>query len=276
VKRVLGFLGTFLYFLVWFGPLNVWGFFYCRLYMWPKSRIFQRHKQGYIWSHGLFLWASLLYHCARILTGFTLRREGAPPPEGPYLLLCNHQGLIDIPLLFSQFPNHGLRFVVKKQLKWGIPNISPVIRGGQFAFIDRENPGRKNLLEIKGLAERSKVWKTTVVIFPEGTRSRDGEVLPYRPGAIKTYLRYHKVPILPVALDGPRIAPKIHDLPLHFPMMNIRLRIGEPIPVEVWDGRLMEVVEEVRTWTCKTIADWRAQPAEQWEDSKTPEVSLHL
>ena len=132
--------------------------------------------------------------------GCKIRVEGIQNlPAGGAILAANHQSLVDIPLFLAALPRE-VRFLAKRELG-RIPLFGYAMRSAGNLFIDREDPrDAVNLVrEATDRIERGQM----VVIFPEGTRSRDGSIGDFKPGAF--YLARKKgVPLLPVLLEGTR------------------------------------------------------------------------
>jgi 1-acyl-sn-glycerol-3-phosphate acyltransferase len=127
-------------------------------------------------------------------------RENLRPGE-TYLVMSNHQSLYDIPVIFVAVgPN--IRMITKKEL-FRVPIFGNALAIGGFISIDRSNrhAAIRSLEEARALlASGTHVW-----IAPEGTRSRTGELLPFKKGAF--YLAMEAdLPILPVTLRGTRDA----------------------------------------------------------------------
>ena len=118
-------------------------------------------------------------------------------PDGPALYVMNHQGLFDILTALSQL--NGFKPLLAKKDVEKIPLISSWMKIGKCVFIDRGNP-KESLRAIKKCEELLESGYS-VVIFPEGTRSRRHEMGEFKPGALRCALKA-EVPIVPVAVDG--------------------------------------------------------------------------
>lgn len=141
-----------------------------------------------IWSPGL-LWANGL----RVIATGQERID----PRGTYIFMSNHQSLADVPVIFSALP-HNLRFVAKKELLY-VPFFGLYLYLAGYPLIDRRNRQEA----IRSLAKAGELIRSgiPVVSFPEGTRTRDGEVGSFKKGAFMLALEA-RVPVVPVAISG--------------------------------------------------------------------------
>lgn len=119
-------------------------------------------------------------------------------PSKSYVVMSNHQSLYDIPVVFQalQVP---VRMIAKKEL-FRIPVMGRAMRDSGFVEIDRENR-RRAVQSLKLAKQRMVSDGLSIWIAPEGTRSSDGVLGPFKTGGF--YLAIDAgVPILPLTLDG--------------------------------------------------------------------------
>ena len=126
-----------------------------------------------------------------------LRLEGRwPASGGPFVVVANHQSILDI-LLLSRMPRE-MKWVAKEEL-FGVPWVGVMLR------MSGDIPIRRGDVESGGEAlARAKVYLSrgmSVMLFPEGTRSRTGQLLPFKSGAFRLAVE-SGVPVLPVAVHG--------------------------------------------------------------------------
>ncbi len=119
--------------------------------------------------------------------------------EKTYVVVANHQSMVDIPVVHGWL---GLRikWVMKKELK-KVPVFGPACQSLGCIYVDRSD----SQAAIKSMAEaRSKLTrKSAVLFFPEGTRSRDGRLLPFKKGAFR-FAMDAGLPILPITIRNSR------------------------------------------------------------------------
>lgn len=140
------------------------------------------------------LWARIHLKVCRI--GVSLRGcENLPNP--PYIIMCNHQGVLDIFALQASL-RASFKWIAKKEL-FSVPVLGWILRMGKNIPLDRENP--RNALKAIHEAARKIENGMSVVIFPEGTWSPDGDLLPFKKGGFTLAARAG-VPIIPVGITG--------------------------------------------------------------------------
>jgi 1-acyl-sn-glycerol-3-phosphate acyltransferase len=118
-------------------------------------------------------------------------------PDGPFILMSNHQSNFDILSLIATIPRR-VYWIAKKEL-FDIPLFGPSMRRGGYIPLDRSD-GRKALKSMDNAAAIIRRG-SSVVMFPEGTRSRDGHLLPFKRGGFMLAIRAG-VPVIPVTING--------------------------------------------------------------------------
>ncbi|TNJ36331.1 lysophospholipid acyltransferase family protein [Prosthecochloris vibrioformis] len=172
--------------------------------------------------------------CARVL-GIRIDVVGQEnyDPAHNYLVLSNHAGMADIPLLLGAL-QLNLRFVAKEELG-KIPLFGWALKTGGYVLIKRG----QNKEALKSLFKAAEVLKNgrSVHIFPEGTRSETGSLLPFKRGAFMVAQKCDR-PILPVTIIGSSfITPKKS---LRIQKGTVKLIIGTPIDTRGKDARALQ------------------------------------
>ncbi len=144
-------------------------------------------------------------------------------PNVTYVVMSNHQSLYDIPTIFVSLPL-SIRMVAKAEL-FKIPLWSQAMRSAGFVPVHRGQ--RERALQDLRLAQSAIGNGVNIWIAPEGTRSPDGKLLPFKSGGF-LLASTAKVPILPVTIDGTR-----RILParaLNFVRgVEVSVKVGKPI-----------------------------------------------
>ncbi|SHE81239.1 1-acyl-sn-glycerol-3-phosphate acyltransferase [Marinitoga hydrogenitolerans DSM 16785] len=158
-----------------------------------------------------------------------------------YIIVANHQSLLDIPLIIGYV--HPVGFIAKKELEKA-PIISSYIKALGSVFIDRKNSSQaaRALRELKKkLAEGKKL-----ALFPEGTRTLDGKVKPFKRGSLMIPYRYG-IKIVPVSINGTYQIIKKNDY--YLTPHNVKVKIFTPV-----DPKKFENEEELRTYIYNLLA----------------------
>lgn len=155
-------------------------------YIDPSGRMFHAHCR---------LWSLIGLLAARVHLE-VYGRENVPA-EGPVVFMSNHQGNFDIMSLYQAIPRH-FAWMAKKEL-FTIPLFGRVMTRAGYIPVDRSD-ARKALRSLSAAAEKIQQGRS-VVIFPEGTRSNDGKLLPFKRGGFILAVNAG-VPVVPVAIHG--------------------------------------------------------------------------
>lgn len=200
---------------------------------------YQAHKK----SVDIFNWC--LLRCLNIL-GTRIHFENPFPLKKnvPHIIVANHQSLYDISPIIWHLRKLHPKFISKKELGKGIPSISYNLRHGGSILIDRGNP-RQALPEIKKFSDYLNKTKHAAVIFPEGTRSRNGVPKKFSPNGLKMLFKFcPEAVIVPVTINNAWKLQKYGSFPLN---IGIKLvcKVQEPIFVKGNDpDALVIMVEE--------------------------------
>jgi 1-acyl-sn-glycerol-3-phosphate acyltransferase len=189
---------------------------------------------------GRHVWARPLL----AVMGVTLTVEGRDRYEAgqPWVVAANHQGVLDIPVMFLAFPDLRIRFLAKKELFY-IPVFGWYLWLAGHISVSRGNL-RKAIKSIELAGERIKKHRSTIMVFPEGTRTEDGRIKGFKKGAFVLAAKTG-VPVVPVAIAGSFGA--INKNRWNIDPGSIHVRILDPIRTEgmTYEDRnaLMRAVE---------------------------------
>jgi len=157
-----------------------------------------------------------------------------------YVIVPNHQSYYDIFLIYGWL-GIDIKWVMKKELA-KIPGLGFGSKKVGHIFIDRSNS--RVALETMNAARRKLVNGTSVVIFPEGTRSRTGEMGLFKKGAFRLAIDLG-LPILPLTITGTRSIWPAGSMDIR--PGKVELNIHEPIGIEGYDDHnLRDLMEKTR------------------------------
>ncbi len=147
-----------------------------------------------------------------------------PEPGKATMIMCNHSSHFDIPLSFYAFPQTSIRMLAKKEMK-KIPLMGRAMRATEFPFVARKN----NKEAIQDLQYMQRLLQDNIVIWvaPEGTRSQNGQLQPFKKGCFITAIQTQAT-IIPIGVRG-----AFDILPARTLQFNLgqhaEIHIGEPI-----------------------------------------------
>ncbi|OQB95647.1 MAG: 1-acyl-sn-glycerol-3-phosphate acyltransferase [Spirochaetes bacterium ADurb.Bin110] len=150
--------------------------------------------------------AKIILGLFRMFHGFKISVRNPEKLEIPLrcLVISNHQSLLDIIVLISFLGiKRKPRFVAKRELQYGIPFVSFTLRKGGHCLIKREGAPLDAMREVSKMAKICAQMGACPVIFPEGTRSRNGHVGEFHTAGVRKLLESGgKLPVAAIALEG--------------------------------------------------------------------------
>jgi 1-acyl-sn-glycerol-3-phosphate acyltransferase len=183
-----------------------------------------------------------------------VRIEGAQPARGAFVAVSNHQSFLDIFAMSRQ--GREMKWIAKEEV-FKIPFF------GLFFQLSGDIPVQRGDRESGGAALTKARWYLDrgmpVMIFPEGTRSRDGKMGPFKPGAFRLAIEA-QVPILPVAVTG-----SAFGMPKGSPWIRptlVLIRRLEPIDTKgMTGGDVVKLMETARSRIAAAEQELRAERA---------------
>jgi 1-acyl-sn-glycerol-3-phosphate acyltransferase len=178
--------------------------------------------------------------CLLAVSGVRARIEGLEriDPNGSYVFISNHLSYMDTPVALANIPVQ-FRFLAKRGL-FQIPFLGNHLSRAGHIPVPREDP-RAAVKTMQTAAEVIKQKRISLLIFPEGGRSHDGMLRPFKEGGAYIAIRAG-VPVVPMAIMGTRaVLPYGGGVPL---AGSVTLRIIEPIETTTYDLKLRGVLTE--------------------------------
>lgn len=152
------------------------------------------------------------------------------PVNKPVIIVANHQSMFDVSMITWYLRQLGPKYISKIELGKGIPSISYNLRKGGSVLIDRKNK-RQSLPAIANFGKRLNINNETGVIFPEGTRSRDGKPKAFNETGLKILTR--NMPngfVIPVTLNNSWKLMQHGNFPLGG-FNKVSLQVHEPLKI---------------------------------------------
>jgi len=165
-----------------------------------------------------------------LVTSSEVEFKAELPEDKPFIFVSNHQGLYDIIGMTWFLRNYHPKFVSKIELGKGIPSISYNLNHGGSVLIDRKDP-KQALPSLKKLAEYIQKTNRSAVIYPEGTRSRNGKPGTFASSGLKVLCKYAPDAwVVPVTINNSWKLFRYGTFPLG---IGIRLKFTIHSPIEI-------------------------------------------
>ena len=213
--------------LLWYAYTVVMGTL--SLLLWPFDRTGSLQHWCARWWCRLVAWS--IFARIRVHGAEKLR------PGRPYVYIANHSSLIDTPALFAYLP-YPFRIMAKRELFW-LPFMGWYLAAAGHFPIDRRD-ARRTAKSIRAVIEGVQSGHS-LAVFPEGTRTRDGRLQAFKPGAFKIAVKA-AVPIVPITIRGAfELLPRTTLAPTPG---RIDVIVGTPIDTSEYDERSLPALIE--------------------------------
>lgn len=142
-----------------------------------------------------------------------------------YVFVANHQSFLDVFAIYGWLPNN-FKWLMKKEIR-RVPFVGTACAVAGHIFVDRSNP--RAALQSMDKVKKELVDGISTVIFPEGTRTKTGEIGRFKQGAFKIAMDM-ELPVVPITLNGFYKAMPSGQ-PFANPYSHLSLHIGKPIDI---------------------------------------------
>jgi 1-acyl-sn-glycerol-3-phosphate acyltransferase len=167
-----------------------------RFVLWPYTFLRPQRRKPVMDPFMHFMARSVLA-CMRI-GGARITEIGHVPTERPVLVLMNHQSLLDIPTAVALCRPNVPLIVTRSLYGRGIPLVSPMLRIQRFPLIDPRQDRRQAVAIVQEGARREE----GILLYPEGHRSRGGDLGKFATAGIRAVLKEHRWPVYLIVTDG--------------------------------------------------------------------------
>jgi 1-acyl-sn-glycerol-3-phosphate acyltransferase len=194
----------------------------------------------------------------RDIAGVRVTTVGAIGPENRVVVM-NHQSLLDIVLGVRLVPDYMALIPTRRRYAWGIPGISTFVRLARYPLISQTRKGIRADLEMLGdAADRSRRGQGSVLIFPEGHRTKDGSILPFMTRGLRVVLSRAPLPVYCVVGDGMWHIRTLADTMVRVAGTHIQIRVIGPFQPPQAESDIPDFVEFLRAQMIATLEDIRA------------------
>lgn len=193
-----------------------------------------------------------LMRCLNILgTRFSYKNPYEVPSNQPIIIVANHQSMTDISPISWYLRKYHPKFISKIELGKGIPSVSYNLTHGGSVLIDRKN-ARQSLPALMKFGDYIEKSKYAAVIFPEGTRSKDGTPKPFQTKGLEILLK--KIPsaiILPLTINNSWKTQKYGKFPMGLGA-HITFTVHKPLKLDTFVNT-EELINSIETTIKKHI-----------------------
>jgi 1-acyl-sn-glycerol-3-phosphate acyltransferase len=172
-----------------------------RVVVWPIVLLLPARRNDVVGA-----WFRLLAHStlalARVIADVRLEVSGSVP-AGSCVAVMNHQSLLDIPIAYSLVSRPYPVIPTRRLYFRGIPGVSPLLRLARAPVVDQtREAARSDVKSIAAAVEEVAAGRLSLLIFPEGHRTDDGEVSPFMTGGLRVILGRAGRPVYLIVVDG--------------------------------------------------------------------------
>lgn len=177
-----------------------------------------------------------------------------------FIIISNHQSLLDIPVIMNYFPEKEVRFIAKDNLGRHIPLVSEILRVQQHCLIPRRAKPMDAMNLISRFGEQVKAENQIPVIFPEGTRTKDGDVGKFYSAGFRRICESSELPVVVCALDGGFRLRELKNIFVSLRRGCYRIKVVKVFDCPKTKEDCLSVLEESRDLIQKQLEEWRELP----------------
>ncbi len=176
-----------------------------------------------------------------------------------YLLISNHQSFLDIVAYMNYLGGKRLRFVAKKELADHVPLVSVMLKSDGHCLVQRKGGMSQAMKAMDRFAVRVNRNNWIPVLFPEGTRSRDGKVGQFYSAGFRRFLAGAPMPVVVAAIDGGWQVASIGRLFKNMRSGGYRIKVLKVFPYPQTKEEQLAVLAESKALIETQLAEWRAE-----------------
>jgi 1-acyl-sn-glycerol-3-phosphate acyltransferase len=227
-----------------------------RLLVVPGAWLFPRQRYRLV---GLFMKAMSWGILGLLrLGGAHVRRRGAIPTGSPVLVVANHQSVLDICQATLLARPRVPAFVARRRYARFVPLVSQCIRLLGSPIVD---PKRDPARALEAVRRGARELPHGILIFPEGHRSLDGAIRPFRTTGLERILGARRTPVYLVLNEGVWRVRRFADLLFRVHLIDAQSEVMGPFEPPADDARLPEFIQGLRQTLVTRLAEIRADSA---------------
>lgn len=203
----------------------------------------------------------LVLALARFLAGMRVEVRGAVEPSA-CIVVMNHQSIFDIPVGLSLIQGPYPLIPARASYRRGIPGISSLLRLMRSPLLEqRSRAARSELLALRDAADQVARGEQSMIIYPEGHRSRNGSILPFmKPGLRLIFSRAADRPVYAVVCDGLGHLRSFTEIAFGVAGSTVRVTIMGPYNIPAGDVEQDRFIDHLRERMVEALAQLRRSP----------------
>jgi 1-acyl-sn-glycerol-3-phosphate acyltransferase len=236
------------------GLLFVLGSLVLRLYVVPAAWLRPQRRPVLISRY--MKWMARNIFRLLELGGARIRRSGRLPTESPVVIVANHQSLLDILQVTLLSDPFVPAFVTRTRYGRFVPLVSTSVRMLGSPLIDPRRDPRGALEAIKTTARN---LRHGILIFPEGHRTRDGELRPFRSAGLEAILEDKPTPVYLVVNEGTWEVRRLADTLFNLPLVDARSEVMGPFEPPASGEKVAPFLDRMREEIAKRLREMRTE-----------------
>lgn len=178
-----------------------------------------------------------------------------------FIIISNHQSLFDIPCYMNFFRDKEVRFVAKDNLSRHIPLVSEMLRAQEHCMVPRKGSPMIAMKVIDDFGKRVMERNQIPILFPEGTRTKDGRVGKFYSAGFRKLNEATKLPVVCCALDGGYQVRDLENIMRNLQNGSYRVKILKVFDSPASKEDEVKILEESRVLIQQQLDEWRKLPA---------------
>ncbi len=180
-----------------------------------------------------------------------------------FIVISNHQSLLDIPVYMKFFQGMDVRFVAKDTLGRHIPLVSEMLRTQEHCLIPRKAKPMEAMRYVEEFGKKVVERKQIPILFPEGSRTKDGQVGKFYSAGFRKLCETTNLPVVVCALDGGYQIREIRTIMTNLKNGSYRVKILKIYDAPSTKEEQALILEESRKMIQNQLDEWRKLPLNQ-------------
>ena len=181
-----------------------------------------------------------------------------------FIVIANHQSLLDIPVFMKFFPEKEVRFVAKSVLERHIPLVSEMLRAQEHCMISRKAKPMEAMDCIGKFGERVVKNNQIPILFPEGTRTKDGKVGKFYTAGFRKLTESTNLPVAVCVLDGGFKLRDLTSVTTNLKKGCYRIKVLKVFDPPKSKEECNELLDEAKILIQAQLDEWATLPSSQY------------